>query len=167
MNTQRSLGEDRSLAKWYKNKINVRTKIRSGFDQVRSSLQDLHQPFSSWRGIILVVQGISHLWHLYRVNVYLSPVQSTLYLQQLLPLPVFPVKGQLSWMNISSPKLTWLQMKGSVFIIVLFTLKYLMCCMSNKHSVRFHFTFFFLVYVNYSFHMFWFFFIKHIISLWI
>lgn len=143
MNTQRSLGEDRSLAKWYKNKINVRTKIRSGFDQVRSSLQDLHQPFSSWRGIILVVQGISHLWHLYRVNVYLSPVQSTLYLQQLLPLPVFPVRGQLSWMNISSPKLTWLQMKGSVFIIVLFTLKYLMCCMSNKHSVRFHFTFFF------------------------
>lgn len=149
-----------------KKKISVRTKVRAGFPQVSSSLQNLYQPFSSWRGTILVVQGVSHLWHLYGVNGYLSPVQSALDLQQLLPLPVFPVRGQLSWVSISSPKLTWLQMKGSVFIIVLFTLKYLMCCISNKRSVRFHLEFF-LVYVNYSFHMFGFFFIKHIISLWI
>ena len=153
--TERSLGEASSLAKWThpppkkkkKNPkhTNVKTKVRSVFDQVRSTLQNfcyLTFLFVERYHLWCTVSYRSHLWHLYRVIVYLSAMESTLCLQQFLPLPVFPVRGQLSWLNISPPKLTWLQIKESIFVTVLFTLKYLTYCIRNKHSV--HLSFYFI-----------------------
>lgn len=65
----------------------------------------------------------SHPWHLYRVPGCLSAEESRpCLLQFLLPLSIFPARGHLSWLNISSSKLTWPRIKGSIFVIVLFTL---------------------------------------------
>lgn len=124
-----------------KKKISVRTKIRSIFDQVMSSVQNFcyHTFLFMERYHPYCTVNITLICDTFIVTVYLSAVEFTQYLQQFLPLPVFPVRGQLSWLNISSPKLTWLQIKGSIFVIVLFTLKYLMCCINNKHSVHFNF----------------------------